>query len=59
MAWAIFSEPFDYDRRPKQAMAFSIKAGGPQQWPRDVIDAAKAAGKAKEIKPPRRKSKVK
>lgn len=55
MAWAIFMEPFNYDRRPKQAIAFEIKAGGPQQWPRDVVDAAIAAGKAREARPPRQK----
>lgn len=59
MAWAIFSEPFGYDRRPAQAMAFSVEASEqPQQWPRDVIDAAVAAGKAREVKPPSRRRKA-
>jgi hypothetical protein len=56
MAWAIFLLPFEYDRRPRQALAFSIKADTkPQSWPRDVIDAAVAAGKAKEVPAPRRR----
>ncbi|NRP70610.1 hypothetical protein ILFOPFJJ_01491 [Ensifer psoraleae] len=52
MAWAVFHEPFEYDRRPLQAVAFSISTGGPQQWPRDVVDAAVVAGKATEVRPP-------
>lgn len=51
MTWAIFSEPFNYDRRPVQAVAFSIKPGT-HNLPRDVVDAAIAAGKARRIRPP-------
>lgn len=64
MAWAVFTLPFNFDRRPAQAIAFSIQASEqPQQWPRDVVDAAIAAGKATEAeapgKPPtRRKTKA-
>lgn len=54
--WAIFTDNFNHDRRPAQAVAFSVKASEqPQQWPRDVIDAAVAAGKAREVKPSRRR----
>lgn len=53
MAWAVFLEKFRFDRRPKAAVAFEIQAtDNPQRWPRDVIDAAVAAGKAVEVKPP-------
>lgn len=56
MAWAIFTEPFNFDRRPRQAIAFTVKADTkPQSLPRDVVDAAVAAGKARETKPPKRK----
>lgn len=51
MATAIFTEDFHYDRRPRQAIAFVITASDtPQSLPRDLIDAAIAAGKATEIK---------
>jgi hypothetical protein len=55
MAWAIFTEPFNYDRRPRQAIAFMVAAKAePQSYPRDVIDAAVAAGKATEVPSPRK-----
>ena len=58
MAWGLFHQDFNYDRRPAQAIAFAIKASEqPQQWPRDVIEAAVVAGKATAVKAPsRRKS---
>lgn len=44
---AIFHKDFEFDRRPKQGVAFSVKASPePQSYPRDVIEAAVAAGKA-------------
>lgn len=44
---AIFHKPFEYDRRPKQNVAWSIQASPePQSFPRDVIEAAVDAGKA-------------
>lgn len=51
MTWAVFSEPFNHDRRPAQAVAFSIKPGT-HNLPRDVVDAAVTAGKAKRIRSP-------
>lgn len=54
MAWAIFSRDFNHDRRPAMAIAFSVKTGGPQQWPRDVVDAAVKSGAATEVKAPRK-----
>lgn len=51
MAWAIFERPFNFDRRPTQALAFSIKPGT-HNLPRDVVDAAVAAGKARRIRAP-------
>lgn len=51
--WAIFTETFHYDRRPRQAIAFVVQAGdAPQNYPRDVVEAAIAANKAREVKPP-------
>lgn len=59
MAWAIFNSSFHYDRRPRQAIAFVVEAKPePQNYPRDLIDAAVAAGKARETKPPGRRSKA-
>lgn len=56
MAWAVFTAPFNYDRRPAQAIAFAVKPSDkPQQWPRDVIAAAVAAGKATRHTPPPRR----
>lgn len=55
MAWAVFTRRFMFDRRPKHAIAFDIKPKAePQSWPRDVIDAAVAAGAAKRSNPRRR-----
>lgn len=51
--WARFSESFNFDRRPKQALAFSIEPGL-RNLPRDVVEAAIAAGKAVAVKPPRK-----
>lgn len=59
MAWAVFPAGFSYDRRPVQAVAFVVPASEqPQQWPRDVVEAAVASGKATEVKAPRRKTKA-
>jgi hypothetical protein len=53
MAWAVFSDAFHYDRRPRQPVAFEVAASPePQNYPRDLVDAAVAAGKATEMKPP-------
>lgn len=53
MAWAIFPEGFSYDRRPRQAIAFVVAAKPePQNYPRDLVDAAVEAGKARETRPP-------
>lgn len=49
--WAEFLAPFEHDRRPKQAVAFSVKPGL-RNLPRDVVEAAIAAGKAKPAKSP-------
>lgn len=58
MAWAVFPEGFSYDRRPRQAIAFVVAAKPePQNYPRDLIDAAVAAGKAQEARPPGRRLK--
>lgn len=44
---AIFVKDFQFDRRPRQAVAFDIKAGPDvKTFPRDVIEAAKKAGAA-------------
>lgn len=53
MAWAIFTESFHYDRRPLQGVAFEVSASSdPQSYPRDLVDAAVAAGKAIVAQPP-------
>ena len=55
MAWAVFTAPFNYDRRPAQALAFVVQARPePQNYPHDVVEAAIAAGKAHAVKAPRR-----
>ncbi|QGJ74179.1 hypothetical protein [Sinorhizobium meliloti] len=52
MAWAVFHDEFRWDR-PKSAVSFWIKPKAePQCYPRDVIDAAIAAGKAAEHRSP-------
>jgi hypothetical protein len=51
MAWALFSAPFNYDRRPTQAIAFSVQPGL-RNLPRDVVHAAIKAGKATEAPRP-------
>ena len=48
---AIFHSVFNYDRRPKQAVAFVVQPGT-QNMPRDVVEAAIAAGKATAVDPP-------
>jgi hypothetical protein len=51
--WAIFTKDFNFDRRPKQAIAFAVKASEqPQNWPRDVVSAAVSAGAAREVESP-------
>jgi hypothetical protein len=53
MAWAVFIDAFHYDRRPRQPVAFEVAASTePQNYPRDLVDAAVAAGKATEAQPP-------
>lgn len=56
MAWARFTASFSYDRRPRQAIAFAVQPGL-RNLPRDVVEAAIAAGKAERIPPPRRPAK--
>lgn len=51
--WARFVSPYEHDRRPKQAIAFSVQPGV-RNLPRDVVLAAIAAGKAVQIPAPRR-----
>lgn len=51
--WAEFLAPFNHDRRPKQAVAFSVKPGL-RNLPRDVVEAAIAAGKAVAAEAPRK-----
>jgi len=58
MAWANFTAQFNYDRRPKQAVAFAVQPGL-RQLPRDVIAAAVAAGRAVSVDPPPRSKKPK
>lgn len=59
MAWAIFTETFHYDRRPRQAIAFVVEAKAePKNYPRDLVDAAVEAGKAREIRPPGKRRKA-
>ena len=54
MAWAVFTRRFMFDRRPKFAIAFDIKPKAePQSWPRDVIEAAIAAGAARSCRKPK------
>lgn len=52
--WAKFHEPFSFDRRPRQALAFAVQPGL-KNLPRDVVEAAIAAGKAVAASPPKRK----
>lgn len=53
MAWAIFDRDFGWDR-PKSPVSFWTKASGePQSFPRDVIDAAIAAGAARAFETPK------
>lgn len=57
--WAIFTDTFHYDRRPRQALAFVVQSmPQPQNYPRDVVEAAVTAGKASETKPPGRRRKA-
>lgn len=56
MAWATFTNVFHYDRRPLQAIAFVVQLGL-RNMPRDVVEAAIAAGKAKAASPPKRQPK--
>lgn len=49
--WGNFTRPFNFDRRPAQAIAFSVEPGL-RNLPRDVVLAAIAAGAAKPAKPP-------
>lgn len=57
MAWAIFDLPFRYDFRPQKAVCKDIEPGpSPQCFPRAVIDAAVAAGKARRVQTPKRDS---
>lgn len=51
--WAFFRERFAFDRRPKQAVAFDIQPGL-KNLPRDVVEAAIAAGKAERREAPRK-----
>lgn len=53
MAWATFTAQFTHDRRPAQAIAFCVPPGT-HNLPRDVVDAAVAAGVAREIAPPKK-----
>ena len=58
MAWAVFTDTFHYDRRPRQAIAFVVEAKPePQNYPRDVVEAAVAAGRAQETAPPGKRTK--
>ncbi len=54
--WADFNSVFNYDRRPAQAIAFEVQPGR-HNMPRDVVEAAIAAGKATAIEPPKRAEK--
>lgn len=54
--WAEFTEQFSYDRRPRQAIAFEVQPGR-HNMPRDVVEAAIAAGKAKKLELPKRQPK--
>lgn len=57
--WATFHSQFHYDRRPRQALAFVVQAmPQPQNYPRDVVEAAIAASKATEAKPPGKRRKA-
>lgn len=51
--WARFTASFNYDRRPLQAIAFSVQPGL-RNLPRDVVEAAIVAGKAERSSPPRK-----
>jgi len=54
--WARFHAPFNYDRRPRQALAFVVQPGL-RNLPRDVVEAAIAAGKAVAVRAPRKQTK--
>lgn len=57
MAWAIFNREFNW-RRKRSVYSFNAKASPePQQRPRDVVDAAVAAGAAEEVPSPTREEK--
>ena len=58
MMRATFHEEFHHDRRPKQAIAFVVQPGT-QNMPRDVVEAAIAAGKATAVDPPGMKRPIK
>lgn len=49
--WALFSAPFNHDRRPQKAMCFRVEPGL-RNLPRDVVRAAIEAGKAIEVPRP-------
>ena len=53
MPWAIFTEDYEHDFRPRRAVCQTIRAAEkPQEWPEPVIAAAVAAGKAECVSPP-------
>lgn len=54
--WAHFTQRFLFDRRPRQAVAFDVPPGL-RNLPRDVVEAAIAAGKAVAVKAPRKQTK--
>lgn len=54
MMWIEVNRTFQFDRRPRQAIAFELKPGR-HNAPHDVAEAAIRAGAATELEPPRRK----
>lgn len=55
---AIFHDVFRYDRRPRQAVAFVVQPGE-HNLPRDVVEAAIAAGKATAVEQKMRRKPLK
>lgn len=53
MSWAIFSDRFDWRRERSRFSFTALPSENPQQFPRDMIAAAVAKGKAKEADSPR------
>jgi hypothetical protein len=59
MPWAIFTKPFNFDYRPKKAVCRSFDPSDtPQNVTTEILNAAVAAGAAKEAERPSSQSRL-